>query len=38
MLNRLVQNEGGSQQFYEKLGIRLTGEYDDGEAEMILLL
>jgi len=34
----VVQAEGGPQGFYEKLGFRLTGEYDDDQAVMKLVL
>jgi diamine N-acetyltransferase len=34
----VVQKPGGPQQFYEKLGFVLTGEYEDGEAMMRLKL
>lgn len=34
----VVQAEGGPQKFYEKLGFRLTGDYEDGEAVMKLIL
>ncbi|MCP4584139.1 MAG: GNAT family N-acetyltransferase [candidate division Zixibacteria bacterium] len=34
----VVQADGGPQPFYEKLGFKLTGEYDDGEAMMRLVL
>ncbi len=34
----VVQAEGGPQGFYEKLGFRLTGEYEDDEAVMKLVL
>jgi diamine N-acetyltransferase len=38
LLTSVVQGEGGPQQFYEKLGFQLTGEYDGGEALMRLPL
>jgi diamine N-acetyltransferase len=38
LLTSTVQGDGGPQGFYEKLGFRLTGDYDDGEAVMRLLL
>ncbi len=38
LLTSVVQAEGGPQQFYEKLGFELTGEYEDGEALMKLTL
>ena len=34
----IIQEEGGPQSFYEKLGFRLTGEYEEGEAMMRLTL
>lgn len=34
----VVQAEGGPQGFYERLGFRLTGEYEDDEAVMKLVL
>ena len=34
----VVQEDGGPQQFYEKLGFELTGGFDDGEAIMRLQL
>ena len=37
-LINIIQGEGGPQSFYEKLGFRLTGEYQEGEAVMKLLL
>jgi diamine N-acetyltransferase len=37
-LTSVLQAEGGPQGFYEKLGFRLTGEYEDGEAMMRLPL
>jgi len=37
-LTSVVQKEGGPQGFYEKLGFKLTGEYEDGEAMMSLKL
>lgn len=33
----VVQAEGGPQKFYEKLGFRLTGDHEDGEAVMKLI-
>ncbi len=36
LLTSVVQASGGPQQFYEKQGFRLTGEYEDGEAMMSL--
>lgn len=38
LLTSVVQDEGGPQLFYEKLGFELTGDYDDGEAVMKLPL
>ncbi|HUU45023.1 MAG TPA: GNAT family N-acetyltransferase [Acidobacteriota bacterium] len=35
-LTSVVQAEGGPQQFYEKCGFQLTGDYDEGEAVMRL--
>jgi diamine N-acetyltransferase len=37
-LTSVVQGDGGPQAFYERLGFRLTGEIDDGEAVMRLAL
>jgi len=37
MLTSVVQTKGGPQGFYESLGFKLTGEYDDGDADMRLL-
>ncbi len=37
-LTSVVQKEGGPQGFYEKLGFKLTGEYEEGEAMMCLKL
>jgi len=37
LLTSVVQTEGGPQDFYENIGFKLTGEYDDGEAVMRLL-
>ena len=34
LLTSVVQDEGGPQPFYEKLGFGLTGDYEDGEAVM----
>lgn len=36
LLTSVHQTEGGPQECYEKLGFRLTGEYEDGEAYMHL--
>ena len=36
LLTSVVQEEGGPQGFYERLGFRLTGEYEEGEAVMRL--
>ena len=36
LLTSVVQDEGGPQGFYEKIGFRLTGEFEDGEAIMSL--
>jgi len=38
LLTSVVQELGGPQEFYEKIGFKLTGEYDDGEAMMSLVL
>lgn len=38
LLTSVVQAEGGPQMFYERLGFKLTGEYEDGEAMMRLVL
>lgn len=38
LLTSVVQKKGGPQEFYEKLGFRLTGDYEDGEAMMSLPL
>ena len=38
LLTSVVQSPGGPQEFYEKLGFRLTGDYEDGEAMMRLML
>ena len=38
LLTNVIQPEGGPQSFYEKLGFRLTGEYEEGEAVMRLFL
>lgn len=38
LLTSVHQAEGGPQAFYEKLGFRLTGEYEEGEAMMRLSL
>lgn len=37
-MTSVVQAEGGPQPFYEKQGFVLTGDYDDGEAVMRLVL
>jgi diamine N-acetyltransferase len=37
-LTSVLQEPGGPQPFYEKLGFRLTGEYEEGEAMMRLSL
>jgi len=37
-LTSVVQEDGGPQGFYEKLGFKLTGEYEEGEAMMSLPL
>ena len=34
----IAQTEGSPERFYKKLGFKLTGEYDDGEAIMKLKL
>jgi len=38
LLTSVVQEPGGPRKFYEKLGFRLTGDYEDGEAMMSLAL
>ena len=38
LLTSVVQGNGGPQGFYEKLGFKPTGEYEDGEALMALRL
>ncbi len=38
LLTSVVQKEGGPQEFYEKSGFALTGDFDDGEAVMRLEL
>ena len=38
LLTSVVQTEGGPQKFYEKAGFQLTGEFEDGEAVMALML
>jgi diamine N-acetyltransferase len=38
LLTSVVQVEDSPQGFYEKLGFELTGEYEDGEAMMKLIL
>jgi diamine N-acetyltransferase len=38
ILTSVVQAEGGPQEFYEKLGFRPTGAYEDGEALLLLRL
>ncbi|MFC1550842.1 GNAT family N-acetyltransferase [Candidatus Neomarinimicrobiota bacterium] len=38
LLTSVVQEDGGPQGFYEKLGFKLTGEYEEGEALMSLKL
>ncbi len=38
LLTSIHQAEGGPQEFYEKLGFKLTGEYEEGEAMMRLIL
>jgi diamine N-acetyltransferase len=38
LLTSVVQEPGGPQAFYEKLGFRLTGGYEEGEALMRLPL
>jgi len=37
LLTIVVQTNGGPQGFHESLGFKLTGEYDDGDADMRLL-
>ena len=36
LLTSVLQEKGGPQGFYEKLGFELTGEYEEGEAMMRL--
>lgn len=36
LLTSVLQDEGGPQGFYEKLGFELTGEYEEGEAMLRL--
>ena len=36
LLTSVVQKPGGPQEFYEMLGFRLTGDYEDGKAMMNL--
>ncbi len=38
VLTSVVQADGGPQEFYEKFGFRLTGEIEDDEAVMRLML
>ncbi|MBE9046810.1 GNAT family N-acetyltransferase [Pleurocapsales cyanobacterium LEGE 10410] len=38
LLTSVVQKEGSPQSFYEKLGFKLTGEYEEDEAIMRLKL
>jgi diamine N-acetyltransferase len=38
LLTSVVQEEGSAQGFYEKIGFKLTGAYEDGEAVMRLPL
>jgi len=38
LLTSVLQADGGPQGFYEKMGFKLTGEYEEGEAMMRLLL
>jgi diamine N-acetyltransferase len=38
LLTSVLQAKGGPQGFYETLGFELTGEYEEGEAVMRLLL
>ncbi len=38
LLTSVVQGEGSPQGFYEKLGFKLTGEYEEEEAIMRLIL
>ena len=38
LLTSVHQAEGGPQAFYEKLGFKLTGDYEEGEALMRLPL
>lgn len=36
LLTSVVQADGGPQEFYEKLGFQVTGDYEEGEAVMRL--
>jgi diamine N-acetyltransferase len=38
LITSVLQEEGGPQGFYEKLGFELTGEYEEGEAILQLRL
>lgn len=38
LLTSVVQDDGGPQGFYERLGFELTGDYEEGEAVMRLAL
>ncbi len=38
ILASVVQSDGGPQSFYEKLGFKLTGEYENEEAIMKLII
>jgi diamine N-acetyltransferase len=38
LLTSIVEAEGGPREFYEKLGFKLTGAYEEGEAVMRLAL
>ena len=38
LLTSVVQGSGSPQNFYEKLGFKLTGEYEEEEAIMRLIL
>ena len=38
LITSVLQGEGGPQGFYEKQGFMLTGEYEEGEAILRLML
>lgn len=38
LLTTVVQAEGGPEGFYRNMGFKLTGEYEEGEAVMSILL